>query len=519
MSAILSHRLAITWADLEHVVRSLGRGGGQLSPSIYDTAQCFRFNPPSSPWSIVDWLISQQQPDGGWIEVQDPRMRSLSTLAALLALKSVAYSRRATQDSIDAGVAFLYRNQWSDWATLGDNLPSGIELILPRMLDEARLLGLPIETAPYAAIIAAGERQRARLRRSSRVPEMADRYVWEGWGDDPDPGLVDSLGTVGCSPAASAFWLKRARSNPALAPLCEQVQAGLRKAHEATTSSIEGVVCTRWPMNDHERVFGLYPLLMGGMLGPDHQYSLPSSLRVALDQQFALLRDTVLGARTDKLGKAQIDQDTKAVAIAMLTADGLKLPQQMMRHFEQTATAAMSTWADTALRSLTHVAHSLHALVSLGSGTTWKAYQQYLYQRQPPTGMWSSEPPHISATYASAQIMSALLDSGAQKAIPAMCQSLAMFQHSHGSWGAGRGCTEETSYAVLALLAAKRHRCLPDHLTPVLLRAKRWICDHYHPFEESGLPLWSGKELYRPIRIARMAELTALIGLLHAVEE
>jgi hypothetical protein len=197
----------------------------------------------------------------------------------------------------------------------------------------------------------------------------------------------------------------------------------------------------------------------------------------------------------------------------------MALPQQMIRHFEQTSLTTMSAWSDTAPRPLTSIAHSLHALVSLGSGNCWQAYQQYLYRHQPLTGLWASEPPHSSTQYATAQIMIALLESGAKAAIPAMCQSLAMYQHSHGAWGVGDGSTEETAYAVLALLAAKRHRCLPDQLAPVLVKAKHWMCDQYHPFEEEGLLLWRGKQLYRPIRIARMVELTALIGLLHAVAE
>ncbi len=519
MSVVLSHRLAIIWADLEHVVRSLGRGGGLFSPSIYDTAQCFRFDPPTNPWPVVEWLASQQQPDGGWTEAQDPRMRCMPTLAALLALKSVAYSRRATQVAVDSGLAFLYRNQWCDWLGMGADLPYGFELILPRMLDDAHTLGLPIDSAPYAAIVATGERQRVRLQRNGAAPDLAAWHVWEGWGEEPDPALVDAHGTVGGSPAASAFWLSRARAVPALAGLCEQVQASLEKGRAATSSTTEGVVCTRWPMIDHERVLGLYPMLLGGMLRAHHEYNLPPSLRVAVDQQLALVRDSVLGTRTDRLGKAHLDQDTKAVAITMLTAGSLPLPQQMLRHFEQSALTSMSAWPATAPRSLTAVAHTLHALVNLGADNCRQVYQKYLYQHQPLTGLWASEPPNISPHYATAQIMIALLESGAQAAIPAMCQALAMYQHSNGAWGVGDGCTEETAYAVLALLAAKRHRCLPNQFAPALLKAKRWMCDHYRPFEEHGLPLWRGKQLYRAIRIARMVELTALIGLLHAVDD
>ena len=68
-----THHVAILWADLEHSLRAIGRDGGLVSPAVYDTSHYLRFNPPANPWPVVDWLLSQQYPDGGWLALRAGR--------------------------------------------------------------------------------------------------------------------------------------------------------------------------------------------------------------------------------------------------------------------------------------------------------------------------------------------------------------------------------------------------------------------------------------------------------------
>jgi len=54
-------------AELQSLMADLGKAGGLISPSIYDTAQVLRlYPPPEGPEPTLDWLLQQQQADGGW---------------------------------------------------------------------------------------------------------------------------------------------------------------------------------------------------------------------------------------------------------------------------------------------------------------------------------------------------------------------------------------------------------------------------------------------------------------------
>ena len=53
--------------ELVALISEFGNGGGSLTPSIYDTAQVLRFAPPEeTPHLALDWLVSNQDQDGGW---------------------------------------------------------------------------------------------------------------------------------------------------------------------------------------------------------------------------------------------------------------------------------------------------------------------------------------------------------------------------------------------------------------------------------------------------------------------
>ena len=51
--------------ELRSLIGDLGKGGGSISPSVYDTAQVLRLYPPEDTGPAFAWLRSQQQSDGG----------------------------------------------------------------------------------------------------------------------------------------------------------------------------------------------------------------------------------------------------------------------------------------------------------------------------------------------------------------------------------------------------------------------------------------------------------------------
>ncbi|MBA3468635.1 MAG: hypothetical protein H0T53_03225 [Herpetosiphonaceae bacterium] len=508
--------LAVLWTDLEHTLNHLGTYGGLMSPSVYDTAQCLRYNPPSNPWPAVSWLIEQQRKDGGWSTPTAPRARYMPTLAAILALVSLHPKRKSTLAAIQGGLDFIRRRQWDDWATLGDDLPGGVELILPLLLNHARDVKLPIDLEPYAALVALGK-QRSTYIQTQTLSHLAGTtaaHGWEGWGEQPDPAFVDGSKTVGHSPTASAVWLSKARSDPNLHDICGHVEAGLQAAWAATTTTIEGVFTTCWPITHFERTFALYPLLLAGFFNPSAASWIPLSTRAVIDRQITHLHAAITPKGLGFTDWFLADGDDTAVATAILAAyDHAVSPKTLMR-FKSPHSNHFCAWQGELQSSPSVTAHALHALALLQHDEPLAGYQNYLLKQQLPSGLWAGEKWNISTIYTTSQIMIGLMQSGRVDVIPALCQSLVLFQHPNGAWGMDELSAEETSYAVLALLMAKQAHLLPEELYPTLTQAKDWMCTEYRPFDPNGVPLWLGKEAYRPLRVSRSFEIVGLIALL-----
>jgi hypothetical protein len=105
--------------ELRTLVATLGRGGGSLSPSVYDTAQLLRlYPPPTGVEPVLSWLLSQQHVDGGWGLPDAPYTRAVPTLAALLALHAHDWNGKH-RDAAEAALTFSY----SDRLTSGPMCP------------------------------------------------------------------------------------------------------------------------------------------------------------------------------------------------------------------------------------------------------------------------------------------------------------------------------------------------------------------------------------------------------------
>src|SRR6188768_2248669 len=109
MPTILEQSLA----ELRQLIRDLGTEGGLVSPSIYDSAQVLRLYPPTDYQPALEWLLQQQQADGGWGDPSVPHTRDVPTIGAMLALKE-RDSRPAARAAIAAGCTFL-RNHGNHW--------------------------------------------------------------------------------------------------------------------------------------------------------------------------------------------------------------------------------------------------------------------------------------------------------------------------------------------------------------------------------------------------------------------
>src|SRR5512145_2016794 len=127
----------ILLTDLRHLIHDLGKGGGLIGPSVYDTAQVLRMAPPQEGiWDALDWIMEQQHPDGGWGDTATPLARDVPTLAAMLALH-VYGTRGGERLSLQIGLSFIKRQALHWMPPLSDDLPVGVELLLPSLLEEA----------------------------------------------------------------------------------------------------------------------------------------------------------------------------------------------------------------------------------------------------------------------------------------------------------------------------------------------------------------------------------------------
>src|SRR5262245_57233189 len=103
----MNRMIDVLLTDLRCQIADLGKDGGLIGPSVYDTAQVLRLMPPrEGVGPALSWLTEQQHPDGGWGDPSVPRARDVPTLAAVLAIHTYG-SRARDRLAVKTGLAFL----------------------------------------------------------------------------------------------------------------------------------------------------------------------------------------------------------------------------------------------------------------------------------------------------------------------------------------------------------------------------------------------------------------------------
>lgn len=487
--------------DLRHLIDQLGADDGSISPSVYDTATVLRLAPPpEGVWPAIDWLLSQQHDDGGWGRPEHPRARDLPTLAAILAIDTYG-TRRSAREAVRRGLAFMARQacHWS--GPLGHDLSIGVELLLPPLLEQAERRGLPVSPAPYGALVAMGARRRALIAERRPGPGTTPLHSWEGWGEEPDPALIDPFGSVGHNPAATAAWVYRASRRPDLAAPRAVALAYLARASRVTGEQRPGVVPTCWPLPRFEQVFALQAIYLGGLLAHP---ALAEALGPQLDSLEAAFTSRGIGF-SDHFTP---DGDDTAAALAVLRAAGRRADPQALRQFA--ADDHFCAYRHELHASLSVTAHAIHTLQVLGEDAS--PYERFIIEQQLPDGRWPGDKWNESWLYTTWRVLVALADSGRSGPVRRAVGALLAHQRPDGGWGMAASNPEESAYAVLALRSLGGNGAAYDEIGEALARGDRWLREHYRPFRNSPVTCWLGKEPYRPNRIARAIELTALLS-------
>jgi hypothetical protein len=486
-------------------IAALGHQGGVVTPSIYDTAQLLRYAPPEEPGAVVDWLLKQQHADGGWGPPVLPLARHVPTLAAVLALVASSDSPHV-RDAVERGLTFIRETAgvWAFEGALPDDIPVAVELVLPRLLDDAAALGLSLPQQPFRALRAMGDKRRgliARIKARAGTPPV---HAWETWGAQAEPELLDGSKGLGNSPAATAFWIHKHRLTfPVGSEWSRGAEQFLRSASAATGVGVQGVVPTVWPIPRFEQPWGLLALMTSGLL--THP-ALQDVIRPQLEDLHRGLKPEGLGMSDDFM----VDGDTTSTVVALLASAGRQVDGGLLDRYQREG--LFITYSHELQPSLTTTAHGVLALAVLGKDTTQSL--RFLLEKRGDNGVWVGDKWHCSWLYATSQVMNALGQAGAATELRASAEALIALQREDGGWGVGTTSTSsETAFAVHALYGL---RAAPGSSGAQVRRALRDAARCLESLADSSREAdkyWIGKELYGPVRVDRAFVLSARLAL------
>ena len=488
------------WPDLLDTLSELGRNGGLISPSIYDTAQVIRYAPPEQGAEpALAWLLAQQAADGGWGFSGSPVLRLVPSLAALLALHQENHSGRFDRP-IAAGLAW-----WNDLSideSSLDDLPVGAEVILPYLLRDALRRGLPLLSDPSPILRELKARKLKNVALLTKVRGTPAAFSWEAWGDVPQVELLDALGSVGNSPAATASWIFHARGRLAEVDL-DRPRDYLRRAAGAAGLGIPGVVPFAWPIDRFEQAFGLYALQVGGLLARP-------SIRTAAEP---ILKDLQAGFQPEGLGFSDhfaADVDNTAAAVVVLKEVGSEPDIEYLSAFRNEA--GFFTYPGEMHASASAQLRALHAWEVI-AGEVPVEQRRVMLAAQGPDGRWRGDKWNRSWIYTTSHALFAFGKDGSQAARDA-AGALLDAQSAAGSWGSiASESLLDTAWAVLGLLSINlKDGDLRAGCRAAIQRGRTWLDRHLDDPYLTGEMLWIGKELYTPVRIDRMFVLSALVG-------
>ncbi|MET0406644.1 MAG: prenyltransferase/squalene oxidase repeat-containing protein, partial [Cystobacter sp.] len=400
------------------------------------------------------------------------------------------------------------RAQAPHWEDLREEeLPVAAEILLPSLLNRLGLDEQALPHAPYAKLMALGERKRRII---SKLPLMAGvpwLHVWETWGREASPALMDGAGSIGHSPSATAAWLKAAAGRTELTPFIDRGREYLRESSLSTGSGIPGLMPVGGPHNYFEQSFMLYALLMGGVLTDPR-----------LEPQVGgVLRDLTRALGPKGIGMSdhflQDGDDTSAV-VAVMHAMGMPVDTAVLERFQKDD--HFVAYPGEMHSSPTLTARCIHALMLLGKSDELAPFQKYLLERQEPSGRWSFDKWSRSWLYTTFHSVVGLVGSPHMDAVRRALDAVLSAQQLDGGWSSdGRSNMTETAFGVLMLGFLERHGVFHHGISPALDRASRWMLHHYTPFAppEGKVKCWISKELYRMERVDTAFELCALLML------
>ena len=471
-------------------------GKGEMEGTAYDTAWVGSIpdpkqsDRPAFPQAL-EWLRLHQHSDGSWgSEVEYYHDRVLSTLIACIVLAEWRSDEWA-EYQIETGLRSIWRNITN--LTRDRCMPIGFELILPTLLGRARALCFQLPYSRFSEYEVEQKRKLAKL-----PPELIySRYVsstfsFEFLGDHLDLSRLDgniqeANGSVAASPSATSY-LVRKTGDPIAMKYIQEVVAQAKGAIP-TVAPID-IVELGWSLYNLYLVNEAYPLEATRCI--ELVRSLWSSQGVAYSRFFSAP-----------------DLDDTAVAFAAQARAGYQQDPEVFARFEQPDHFQCFPYErDPSVSVHVHLLDALSVCDNFSRKQDMIRKIVNFLQRTRVYGAFWFDKWHVSPYYTTAHAIITALRV-APELIGDGIAWLIQTQRPDGSWGALQGTTEETAYALQALVAYRRHG---GQVAPATLQQGLAYLDRSVERQNVRYPLlWVSKTLYSPKWVVHSAVLGAMV--------
>ena len=473
---------------------------GAISAAAYDTAFVARLRDEVDPDRLaypqtLGWLLRSQNPDGSFgTQLPIPKEKLVSTLSAVVALADLPAPLQdgAAHRARVTALRFLHEDT-ANWQTGPDT--AAFELLLPALLDEAKVRELPLPYERFMGISAQRDAKIGhippRLIYNVRTPLLHSiEYLGNRLDIEAARAQLSPNGSFANSPSATAYFLRKTRDEQAN----EYIAMLLANRGDGGLPTVE-------PFEVFEIAWVLYNLARA-----DHR---PKEAQPLLRYLAQALTDDGVGVSKEGL---RPDSDDTALTLAVLHRYGYPISAGPLRPFE--GVNFFFTFPLERDPSVTANAHVLEVLQAVPPFPRQHVIQQkvikYLRDARVDGDHWVDKW-HGSPFYATAHAVFALITSA-----PDICQPafswLKKAQREDGSWGwFQKGTPEETAYAIQALMLA------PAEFRGGLSASFRKAAEYLNETEaEPVTPMWVGKTLYGPTQVIRSAVLSAQISLMRS---
>jgi halimadienyl-diphosphate synthase len=464
---------------------------GYMGGMAYDTAWIAKVplskenNKPLFPQTLL-WLFTNQKDDGSWgANYEYFHDRIISTLASIITL-SQTHSSEKFKENILKGESYI----WYNIRNLrgGEHETVAFELLFPSLMKEAEQLGLNL---PFHEKLYSEEREKKLIlgysdllsKRASTITYSIE-HLGSSSKIDNISAIQSENGSIGNSPAATAFILTQGYDQWAY----NYIQKVLRYNYDSSMGL--------YPFEIFERAWIMDNLVLADIPLKSHL----KNLMIYLKENWT---DDGISMSVTYPSK---DLDDTAVVFKLLNKNNTKLnPSIFSQYFIEDHFKCYYTERNPSVIVQMRVMDAIKDLNDLENKEHYiEAVLDFLERNQFKDGYWKDKW-NISPYNTTSNAIRAL-DNYDRKLTDKAVDWFMNTQNTDGSWGVLNGNSEETAYAVQALIYYHKNveKIDIERVEPGI----KYILENYT--NENYPELWIGKGLYAPRNIVKSAIISAL---------